>query len=314
MKAVLQYAASPEFRERLAALGADGIEIAVVAEPDKAKFAEQMRDADVLLHVLEPVTEAVIAGAPELKLIQKIGVGVNTIDLEAAKARGIAVCNMPGSNAAAVAEMTLALMLAVLRRTVVLDARTRAGEGWRLDGAMVDSFGEIGGRTVGLVGYGAVPRHLAPALAALGARVLYTARAPKDDAAGEWRTLDDLLAQSDIVSLHVPETDETSGLIDAPAIERMRAGAVLINTARGGLVDEPALVAALESGRLRGAGLDVFAREPVDPANPLLALDTVVATPHLAWLTPETLDRSLSIALDNMDRLASGEALLNRVV
>jgi phosphoglycerate dehydrogenase-like enzyme len=123
-----------------------------------------------------------------------------------------------------------------------------------------------------------------------------------------------LLAEADIVSLHVPLTADTRGLIGAEAIAAMRPGAILINTARGELVDEAALAAALAGGRLRGAGLDVFAQEPVDPANPLLALPNVVLAPHMAWLTPETLDRSLAAAFANCRRLAVGAPLLNRIV
>jgi phosphoglycerate dehydrogenase-like enzyme len=149
----------------------------------------------------------------------------------------------------------------------------------------------------------------------MGAKVLYTARQQRPDAAAEWRTLPALLAEADIVSMHVPDTPETHGIIDAAAIARMKPGAIFVNTARGGLVDEPALVAALESGHLRAAGLDVFAQEPVKAAgNPLLALDNVVLAPHLAWLTIETFDRSLAVAVENCRRLAAGEKLLHQVV
>ena len=132
----------------------------------------------------------------------------------------------------------------------------------------------------------------------MGARTLYVALTPKDDAAAEWRELPDLLAESDIVSLHVPLTPQTETMIDAVAIARMKAGAVLINTARGGLVDQHALAAALRSGHLRAAGLDVFASEPVEAHNPLLRLDNVVVSPHIAWLTQETIARSLGLAVD----------------
>jgi phosphoglycerate dehydrogenase-like enzyme len=267
----------------------------------------------VLLHVLEPVTAAVIAAAPQLRLIQKIGVGVNTIDLEAARAQGVAVANMPGTNSAAVAEMALSLMIGVLRRSVYFDALTRAGEGWRPDLAVLDRVGEIGGRTIGLVGFGGSAQRLAPVLTALGARVVYTARSGKLGAAYAYLSLDALLAESDIVSLHVPSTPETRGLIDAAALGRMKPGAILINTARGDLVDETALAAALRSGHLRGAGLDVFAREPTAPDNPLFVLPQALLAPHVAWLTPETLARRLVVARANCRRLGTGEALLHQV-
>jgi phosphoglycerate dehydrogenase-like enzyme len=167
---------------------------------------------------------------------------------------------------------------------------------------------------VGFVGYGASASRLGAALEALGAQVIYTARSEKPELPGRFTPLDALLAEADIVSLHLPLTDETEKLIDAKTLAAMKPGAVLINTARGGLVDEAALLVALSSGRLRGAGLDVFAQEPVDPANPLLALPNVVVAPHMAWLTPETLDRSLGVAFENCRRLAAGEPLLHQVV
>src|SRR5438477_6452987 len=155
MKAVLQYRASPGLRQRLAALD---FPTTVVDEADNDSFGREMRDAEILLHVLEPVTAAVIDAAPRLELIQKIGIGVNTIDLDAARRRGVAVCNMPGSNTQAVAEMTLLLMLATLRRVAQLDRLTRAGQGWALDPEMADDLGELSGRTVGLGGCGRVAR------------------------------------------------------------------------------------------------------------------------------------------------------------
>jgi phosphoglycerate dehydrogenase-like enzyme len=217
---------------------------------------------------------------------------------------------MPGTNSQAVAEMALSLMMAVLRRTCFFDARTRAGEGWTADPSELDSVGEIGGRTIGLVGFGHSAQLLAPVLAALGAKVVYTARGARDVPYEYW-PLDRLVAEADIVSLHVPLTDETRGLIDPFA---MKPGAVLVNTARGELVDEVRLVGALASGHLRGAGLDVFAAEPLPPGHPLLDQPNTVLAPHIAWLTPETLMRSLTVAHENIRRLAAGEALLHQVV
>jgi phosphoglycerate dehydrogenase-like enzyme len=311
MKAVLHYRASPGLRQGLAGLG---IGVAIVAETDAVGFRREMRDADILLHVLEPVTVAAIEAAPALRLIQKIGVGVNTIDLDAARRCGVAVCNMPGTNTQAVAEMTLLLMLATLRRLAQLDRLTRSGEGWRLNPATADDLGELRGRTVGLVGFGAVGRQLAPILTAIGANVVYTNRRPAADAPIRWLPLAELLPAADVLSLHLPLTAETTGLIDAAALSAMRPGSVLINTARGPLVDEAALVRALMSGHLRGAGLDVFCREPIGADDPLLKLPNVVTTPHLAWLTAETLDRSLAVIAENCRRLAAGEPLLHRVV
>ena len=313
MKAIFQYDAGPALVRKLATLSGAGITVEPCSEADEAKFSRLMETADVLFHVLKPVTVEVIAAAPRLRLIQKIGIGVNTIDLEAAKARGIAVSNMPGANSRAVAEMALMLMLACLRAARTFDAACRAGEGWSLGPEIQDRLGEICGRTVGLVGFGAVAAALAPTLAAMGAHLLYTDIVRPDDAIAEWRDLDSLLAESDIVSLHVPLTEATENLIDAKAIARMKPGAILINAARGGLVEQSALVDALRAGKLSAAGLDTFASEPIEPDNPLLALDNVVLSPHVAWLTQETLDRSLEIALENCRRIEAGETLLHRV-
>jgi phosphoglycerate dehydrogenase-like enzyme len=275
--------------------------VQMCAESDAKGFGALLPEIEVLWHVLKPVTAEVIAKAPKLKLIQKIGSGVNTIDVEAAKRRGIAVCNLPGTNSRAVAEMTLLLMLACLRRLPQLSAAVHAAswlDAWKLQ----DGFGELGGRTVGLLGYGAVAKLLEPMLRAMGAKVQHWSRSGGD--------FQGVLTGSDIVSLHLPLTRETEKLVDP---RRMKRGSILVNTARGGLVDERALIEALRSGHLAAAGLDVFASEPVQPDNPLLSLPNVICAPHLAWLTQETLERSIAVALENVKRLRAGTGLLHRV-
>jgi phosphoglycerate dehydrogenase-like enzyme len=314
MKVIYNYAAAPDFAATLGALTESGLDVDICVEADDARLFELLRGAEVLWHCLRPVTADLIDAAPQLRLIQKIGVGVNTIDLDRARGRGIAVCNMPGTNSRAVAEHTLGLMLAVLRQVRRFDADVRGGGGWTWNAARQDGLGEISGRTVGLVGMGAVPQLLAPVLVAMGARVIYTATAPKPDLPYPFVSLDALIERADIVSLHVPLNSTTHHLLDAHHFARMRPGTVLINTARGALVDEAALVAALESGHLGGAGLDVFGNEPVASDHPLLQRDDVVLTPHVAWLTRETLQRSLAVAVANCHRLANAQPLLHRVV
>ncbi|HSH08384.1 MAG TPA: 2-hydroxyacid dehydrogenase [Burkholderiales bacterium] len=307
VRVVFRFDASEALIAKVEARSGDGIEIRCCPEAEDAAYAALLPRCQVLWHVLKPVTEDQIARAAKLRLVQKIGSGVNTIAVEACRARGIAVCNLPGSNSRAVAEMALLLMFACLRRLRALDHAVREAGGWTRAAALQDGFAELAGRTVGLVGYGAVPRLLAPMLEALGAKVLYWSRSVRN------RELDALLAEADIVSLHLPLTPETERLFDARRLARMKRGAILINTARGALVDETALCSALASNQLAAAGLDVFAEEPVPPDHPLLALPGVVASPHLAWLTQETLERSLAAALDNVRRLRDGAALLNRV-
>ena len=314
MRVLCHYAASRGFERRFAERAPDGVELTVCPVEDLDGYHRLIVETDVLWHVLLPLSAEMIEAGPSLRLIQKIGVGVNTIDLDAARRRGIAVCNMPGTNTRAVAEATLLLMLGALRRAAKVDRTTRLGHGWALQTALQDDCGEVAGRTVGLVGFGAVGQTLAPVLAAMGARVLYVSRTPKPDAVGERVPLERLLAESDVVSLHLPITPETEHLIDAAAIERMKPGAVIVNTARGGLIDEPELVAALRDGRIAAAGLDVYEAEPAPATNPLFALDNVFVAPHLAWLTRETIERSLTVALENCRRLADGDELLHRVV
>ena len=311
MKAVLQYDAGPRMRGRLA----ECIEpaITVVGNDDELRFRTEMQDAEMLLHVLKPVPAAVITSAPSLRLIQKVGVGVNTIDLEAARQAGVAVANMPGTNTQAVAEHTLALMLATLRRIVALDGATRAGRGWSVRPEILESTGELHGRTVGLIGYGATAQKLTKILQALGAEVVFCCRSPRPDATIRHVELDELLTISDVVSLHIPATAENKHLIDRNALRTMKAGAILVNTARGELVDELCLAEALRSGHLSGAGMDVFEDEPVREPRPLASCPTATLTPHVAWLTPETIERSLVVIVENCRRLQNGAPLLHQV-
>jgi len=311
MKAVLHYRAGRTLRDRIATFVSEGIDIVAVDESDDERFYREIAEAEVLLHVLQPVTAAMIAAAPNLRLIQKIGVGLNAIDRRAAAARGVKVANMPGINSQAVAEHTLALMLAVLRRIVVLDGATRAGRGWLLPPELLEDSGEIAGRTVGLVGFGTISRRLAPVLRVLGATVIYTRRSESEDVSEGYRSLDALLREADVVSLHLPLDASSRHIIDATALSLMKSSAVLVNTARGELVDEAALIAALREGRLRGAGLDVFTEEPAMISNPLFDMSSVVVSPHIAWLTLETIDRSLSIAIENCFRIMANKPILN---
>lgn len=313
IKAVLHYSVSESVRKRIQAQAPGWLELVVLDVEDCRALEAEIRDAEVLLHVLSPVDASMMESAPRLRLIQKIGIGVDAIDREAAARRGIRVATMPGTNSQAVAEMTLGLMLAVLRRITVLDQATRRGAGWRLDPEALDQSGEISGRTVGFLGFGAIPRVLAPVLRVLGARILYHDLIPAPGDIGEWKDFDALLEGCDILSLHAPLTPETRSIINARAFSRMRTGSILVNTARGGLVDEAALIDALQTCRLAGAGLDTFESEPIAPSSKLLDCENVVMTPHVAWLTRETIGRSLDVAFDNCARLRDGRPILHLV-
>ena len=313
MKVLFHFDAGTRLKSILATkLEGTGIELTYCPEGDTAPLQAVLPQAEVIWHVLQPLTEDLLRLAPCLKLVQKIGVGVNTIDCDYAKAHGIAVCNMPGTNSRAVAEHALLLMLASLRKLPRVDRLCRSGQ-WFPDEDTKESFGEICGKRVGLVGFGDTPKVLAPILTVLGAEVVYTARSDKHNEY-PFVCLEELIATSDIISLHAPLTDETQHLINAKAIERMKHGAILVNTARGGLVDEAALLGALESGKVGAAGLDVFEQEPTDPDNSLFGFDQVTCAPHTAWLTQETWERSIDVAIANVQALIQQEKLQHQVV
>lgn len=307
LRILFHFASDSALRDRLAPL-LRGLDVVWCDEDDDTGLEALLGEVDVWWHVLRPITASqIVRASPRLRLIQKLGSGVDTIDLEAAGAHGVQVANMVGMNAPAVAEAALGLILAVLRRTVFLDAETRAGRGWLVDRPLLAATSEVSGSTVGLVGFGRIARRLATALQALGATVIHTTSTPTGDPG--WRELDELLSTSDIVSLHAPLTDRTRGLIGPRQIGLMKLGAVLVNTARGALVDELALAEALRSGRLGGAGLDVFDGEPIAEGSPLLSAPNVVLSPHVAWLTHPCLARSVDFAVQNVVRLAAGEPL-----
>lgn len=289
----------------------DWLDIHWCHEDDDATLHRELPWADVIWHVLRPLSGEDLRTGRQLRLVHKLGAGVNTIDVATATDMGVAVANMPGANAPSAAEGTVLLMLAVMRRLIELDSATRAGRGWPTDATLGETVRDIGGCTVGLVGYGDIARHMERILAAMGAQVLHTSTG--DDGTSSWRALPALLAESDIVSLHLPLTADSEHLIDAAALNLMKQTAILVNTSRGAIVDEAALIAALESGRLAGAGLDVFATEPVDPRNPLLQRTDVVVTPHVVWYTRDTMHRYLAEAVANCRRLRDGEDLRNVV-
>lgn len=289
----------------------DWLKIRWCHEDDDETLHRDLPWADVVWHVLRPLSRADLRRGARLRLVHKLGAGVNTIDVDAATESGIAVANMPGANAPSAAEGTVLLMLAAMRRLLESDSATRAGHGWPTDPTLGETVRDIGECTVGLVGYGNIARRVERIVAAMGAEVLHTST--RDDGTPGWRPLAELLAASDIVSLHLPLTPASDKLINRSTLALMKPGALLVNTSRGGVVDEAALVEALRSGRLAAAGLDVFAVEPVPATNPLLALDNVVVTPHVVWYTRDTMRRYLDQAVDNCRRLRDGQDLINVV-
>jgi D-3-phosphoglycerate dehydrogenase len=268
---------------------------------------------EVVVTEMAPLTARVIAAAEALRLIVVCRGGPVNVNLDAATARGIPVCFTPARNAAATAEYTIGLILAAMRHIAAGHSDLLAGQ-WRGDFYAYDLAGsELEGKTAGLVGFGAIGRRVASILRAFGAHVLIAdPYVDTDDVAAvgaELVTLAELLPRADILSLHARLTPETRHLIGRPEIARLPRGAVVVNAARGGLLDQDALCDALESGQLRAAALDVYDPEPPPPASRLFTTPNLVLSPHLAGASRETAERAARIAAAEIGRYLRGEPL-----
>ena len=270
-----------------------------------SKAGAFLADAEVLIPEHVRIDAAFLERAPRLKLVQT-GAGYDNVDLRACAARGVFACNAAGVNAAAVAEHTLALMLCWFKNIVYLDMFMKAGRDERdLDYA----GGELEGRTIGLVGLGAIGSRMARSCAALGMRVLAFSRSGRAAEGVSAVSFERLLAESDVVSLHLPLNDATRGLMNSERFAAMKRGALFVNTSRGGLVDEKALIDALKGGQLGGACLDVYAREPLARDSELRRLPRVLLTPHTAGL-PDGVKfhkKRYEFFVANIRRVAAGE-------
>jgi D-3-phosphoglycerate dehydrogenase len=261
---------------------------------------------------LDEIDRSVIEAADRLKVIARYGVGYDNIDVEAAREKGVVVTNAPGANAASVAELAIGLMIALMRNITQAVEATKAG-GWpRLKGISLE------GARVGLVGFGAIGRETARRLEGFGCEVMAYDPAIDEAAAEalgvEIAAYDDVIREADVLSLHAPLTPETHHMVDADLLSRMKPGAILVNTARGGLIDEGAVLTALESGQLGGVALDVFAQQPPDPDNPLLAHPKVIATPHMGSHSNSAANAMGRAALHDCLAVLRGDEPLHRVV
>ncbi len=299
----------------------DGWRSAVLAaRPDGSYTEEDLKevaDADFLVVGLEPVTEVVFAHASELKLVQRLGVGYDNIDLEAAARYGVPVCHMPDFNAATVAEHTMMLILALLRRVFESTLLMKAGK-WPLPTVVAQGIFDLQGKTLGILGLGAIGQAVAKRAQPFGVNLCYhdMRRCPPtvEEELGIARVpLDSLLRHSDIVTLHLPLTPETRHLIGRAELQKMKGTAIFINTARGAIVDEVGLADALDRGIIAGAGLDVFADEPLDPRHPIRRCPNVLLTPHTAGQTREAMERMVGMMLENIQRVVRGEEPRYRV-
>lgn len=269
-----------------------------------AALAEAVAGADGLLAGLDDVNAEVLAGAPRLRVVARYGVGVDRVDLEAAARLAITVTNTPGANANAVAELTVGLLFVLARPVIAGRERARAGEWPAMRGQ------ELSGKTLGLLGLGRIGALVAAKASALGMRVLACdPYVPGTAASGVGAVMvdrDRLCAEADFLSLHTPLTTETRRLVDRPFLAGLKPGVALVNTARGELVDEGALLWALDGGLVRAAALDVLGREPPPPDHPLFGRDDVIITPHIAPHTAEATAAMGRMALDDLLAVLSG--------
>ena len=301
--------------QAIEALGG-GNRLMVVSSKDRDELLRLAAEAEVIVAATTRIDGEVLAAAPRLRHVQHQGVGYDNIEVPACAARGVSVALTPEGTTTGVAEHTFLLLLALYKRLREAEGQLRTG-GWPVWELRSTSF-ELAGKTVGLVGFGRIGRAVAARARAFEARAVYYDPFRADEATERglgvaYRALDELLGEADVVSLHLPLSAETRHVIGEPELGLMRPRAILLNTARGPLVDEAALVRALREGRIAGAGLDVFEREPVDAANPLLRLENVVVTPHISAGTIDAFRTKLRAVAANVARVANGEAPLNAV-
>lgn len=301
----------PEFEARLTEAG----DLVSLVGAPREQVLEALGTAQAFLGYFRVDAEFLDA-APALRVAATSSVGYDFIDVAEATARGVAVCNTPGVLTAAVADLTVALIIMLSRRLLEFERFARSGA-WARREPMPDLAHDIAGKTLGVVGYGRIGREVARRMLALGMNpVWYDVydNPPPDAPDAPYRPLDDLLREADFVSIHMDLNDSSRHLIGAREIALMRRDAYLVNTARGGVVDQAALTAALQDNRIAGAGLDVLAPEPPDPDDPILSLPNALIFPHMATATHETRKAMRGLAVDNVVAILAGrrpEAIVN---
>ena len=276
------------------------------------QLVERAKEADIILTNKTPLTAATLETLPKLRYIGVLATGANIIDLEAAAARNIIVCNAPGYGTASVAQMVFALLLEMTQQVAHHDRRVREGA-WQESGDF--SFHErplteLAGKTLGIVGYGQIGRQVARLARAFDMRVLVSTAHPekyRQEKSAELVDVDVLFSECDIISLNCPLTDDTYHLVNTARLARIKQGALLINTGRGPLIDEEAVAEALEEGYLGGYATDVLSEEPPAEDNPLLSAPHCLITPHMAWATREARQRLLTLVVDNIKAFLAGD-------
>lgn len=275
-----------------------------------AETIERIADNEIILVNKVHITEEILAACPNIKLICVQATGYNIVDVDACTKRGIPVTNVPTYGTDAVAQFTLALMLEICHKIGLHDDSVHQGD-WIKSTIFcywLTPQMELAGKTLGIIGFGRIGRAVGKLAKAFGMKILAYNRSQCEEghAIAEYVDLDTLYTQSDFISLHCPQTALTEKMINSETISKMKNGAILINTARGGLVDEPALVEALETGKLRAAAVDVVSQEPMNPNNPLLRAKNCIITPHIAWAPIESRQRLLDCVVENIRAFLNG--------
>jgi glyoxylate reductase len=305
-----------EIKELLIEQTPKGFELWFWNEMDTHVRAEKITRADYLLVAAQKLSEDTISLASNAKLIQKTGIGVDNIDTDSASKLGLPVCNTPGANATGVSELTILLILALYRKLPYINEATKSGK-WLMWELRPSSY-EMQGKTHGFIGFGNIGRETAKRSKAFGTEIIYfdkfrLTEEEEKDLGVRYSSLEDVIIKSDIISLHVPLLPETKGLLGEKELKMMKKNAVIINVARGGVVDENALYDALKSKIIAGAGIDVWESEPTNPNHPLFSLENIIASPHIGAGTRDTLTRVVQNAFDNIRRVELGESPQNIV-
>jgi D-3-phosphoglycerate dehydrogenase len=290
----------------------DRVELTMLLHPSQPELHAALADAELVLaawqgtHPLPFDAAAVAAAGPQLAFVQQPSVGTDSVDLDALAARGVPVANTAGANARSVAEWAVGATISVARSMAWADRQVRAG-GWPQMDVVTRSLGEIGELRIGVLGFGSVGSLAAKLFAAWGCDVAYWSRHPRPDAPFPWLEVPALCARSDVLLLCLPRTPETHGLIGEAELAALPAGAIVVDVGRGGVLDPTALIAALDSGHLSGAALDVYPTEPLPPDHPLRSHDRVLLSPHAAGAAGQAVARVISQSVANIRRVVDGE-------
>ena len=274
-------------------------------------IVSRIGDAEVVFTNKTPLTEATFAACPNIRLVSVLATGYNIVDCAAAKKRGIPVCNVPGYSTAAVAQFTFALLLELCHHVGHHSEAVHAGR-WtsNADFCFWDyPLVELTGKTLGIIGFGSIGKAVGRIAKAMGMRVLATGSRPTEEGRqiAEYVELDTVLTQSDVISLHCPLFPETTGIINKASLAKMKDGAMLINTSRGGVLVEADVAEALNTGKLAGAAMDVVSVEPISAENPLLTAKNCILTPHIAWAPKEARQRIMDMSVENVEAFLKGD-------